>query len=149
MEVKRGDIFFVRRYENIGNEQAAGRPAIVVSNDISNTSANVFEVVYLTTQEKTEMPTHVTIRSSSKLSTALCEQITTAGLERLGNKIGSCTADEMERIDVALMISLGLSPVDTPKAPEKTPETEYIRLKAERDIYKEVVTKMLERKETK
>lgn len=114
MSIKRGDIYYVEKYPTSGSEQQPGRPAIIVSNDKCNENSDVFEVVYLTTQPKNDLPTHVTIRSATKISTALCEQISSVCYGRLGNYIGSATDDELALIDIALMTSLGLS------APKKT-----------------------------
>ena len=83
-DIKRGDIFYISRYETTGSEQEGGRPAIIVSNDICNKYSSTVSVVYLTTREKKEMPTHVTINSSKKVSTALCEQVQTVARENHG-----------------------------------------------------------------
>lgn len=46
MEIKRGDIWYVSKDNYTGCEQAAGRPAIIVSNEKNNACAEVVEVVY-------------------------------------------------------------------------------------------------------
>lgn len=66
------------------------------------------EVVYLTSQKKTDLPTHTPINSVKYPSTALCEQIQTVCKDRLGRYIGTVTAQEMEGINEAMLISLGL-----------------------------------------
>ena len=91
-----------------GSEQYADRPAVVVSNDENNKHSGVIEVAYLTTQPKTELPTHVTIRSTGRVSTVLCEQVTSVSVERVNNYIGQVSEQEMKNIDIALMISLQL-----------------------------------------
>ena len=91
-----------------GSEQYADRPAVVVSNDENNKHSGIIEVVYLTTQPKTELPTHVTIRSTGRVSTVLCEQVTSVSVERVNNYIGQVSEQEMKNIDIALMISLQL-----------------------------------------
>ena len=108
MQIKRGEIWYVEKGSAIGSEQASGRPAVVISNDLNNTHSPTVEVVYLTTKPKHNLPTHVTIRSLRRISTALCEQITTVAVERIGNYYGRVTADEMEGIESAIRISLGL-----------------------------------------
>lgn len=91
-----------------GNEQFADRPAVVVSNDKNNENSGVIEVVYMTTQPKTDLPTHVTVRSTGRISTVLCEQVYSVAVERVGTYIGQCSDAEMQNIDIALMISLQL-----------------------------------------
>lgn len=92
-----------------GNEQFADRPAVVVSNDKNNENSGVIEVVYMTTQPKTDLPTHVTIRSTGRISTVLCEQVSSVSTDRVNNYIGQVSEQEMKNIDIALMISLQLS----------------------------------------
>lgn len=85
MDIKRGDIWYIESGYSVGSEQRAGRPAIVVSNNRNNQYSGTVEVVYLTTQPKRDLPTHVTISSLSRESTALCEQITSVSTERFGS----------------------------------------------------------------
>ncbi len=101
MRIRRGDIYFVKPHFSTGSEQRGGRPAV---NEYSAT----VEVVYLTTKKKNDLPTHVTIRSSERISTALCEQVTTVALERIGYYIGHVTDVELKNLDIAMMISLGV-----------------------------------------
>lgn len=100
MEIKRGDIWYVSKDNYTGCEQAAGRPAIIVSNEKNNACAETVEVVYLTTQPKKDLPTHVLIRSSERESTALCEQITTVSVDRLLGYKGHLTPAEMTNVEV-------------------------------------------------
>lgn len=108
--IKRGEMFYISRggVSYSGSEQHSDRPAVVVSNDKNNENSNVVEVVYMTTQPKTDLPTHVTVRSTGRPSTVLCEQVYSVSTERIGTYIGECSDKEMENIDIALMISLQL-----------------------------------------
>lgn len=110
MEVYKGDIFFVDKYNKdygCGSEQSTGRPAIIVSNDMGNKHSSMVEVVYLTSQEKKPLPTHVEVICQVP-SIALCEQICSVSKERLSSFVRTCTDAEMKKIDEALMISLGI-----------------------------------------
>ena len=108
--IKRGEIFYISRggASYSGSEQHSDRPAVVVSNNKNNENSNVVEIVYMTTQPKTDLQTHVTVRSTGRPSTVLCEQVYSVSTERIGTYIGECTDKEMENIDIALMISLQL-----------------------------------------
>lgn len=109
IEVKRGEIYYiVSNYQEEGSEQRAGRPAVIVSNDKGNQHSNIIEVVYLTTQPKADLPTHIDIKSANRPSIALCEQISSVSKERLGDFIGTCTKYELEMLDAGMMISLGI-----------------------------------------
>lgn len=148
----RGDIYFINRTNAVGTEIAKSRPAIIVSNNVLNTTSEVVEVVYLTTQPKKEMPTHVILNSTGVSSVALCEQVDHVYKGLVGSFCARCTAEELEAIDKALMQSLGLD------KPQRSPETEteiaelkktkfdlYITLektRAERDTYKELVNSL-------
>lgn len=107
----RGEIFYISRagaYNEIGSEQYAGRPAIIISNNIINQNSETLEVVYLTTQPKRDLPTHVTVRASGRVSTAICEQVTTVSSTRIGDYYGECSPQELSAVDAAIASSLGL-----------------------------------------
>jgi mRNA interferase MazF len=109
-DIRRGEIFYIARGgATNGSEQFADRPAVVVSNDENNKHSGVIEVVYMTTQPKTDLPTHVTVHSTGRLSTVLCEQVSSVSTDRVNNYIGQVSEQEMKNIDIALMISLQLS----------------------------------------
>lgn len=70
--IKRGDIYYIRdTRQSVGSEQRADRPAVIVSNNTNNKHSGVYEVVYMTTQPKTDLPTHFIIASALKPSTVL------------------------------------------------------------------------------
>lgn len=108
--IRRGDIFYIRNERSrTGSEIKKSRPGIIVSNDMNNRYGRVVEVVYLTSKPKSrDMPTHVEIRSTGRKSTALCEQPTAVAVERIENWIGTATRKEMQMIDRALMVALGI-----------------------------------------
>lgn len=119
MAILKGDIYYIEKYTTRGSEQQDARPAIVISNNKCNEVSPVIEVVYLTSAPKHDLPTHVTIRSTGRTSIALCEQITSVSIDRLCNYIATVTDDELMNLEVALMVSLGLS---APKAKTITKE---------------------------
>lgn len=172
MGIKRGDIYYVERSQyapSTGSEQWSGRPAIIVSNDRNNEFSQTVEVVYLTTRPKVDLPTHIDIPSSQKPSVALCEQVTSVALERIGDYVSHCTDQEMQMIDAALAISLDIDcepqvkvvekivekpveeiiekpvPAETSTQPALDSSEEVIRLQTERDMYKSLYEQMLER----
>lgn len=143
-DIRRGDIFYVQREPVCGSEQIAGRPAIVVSNESNNQHCGTVEVVYLTTRPKKELVTHVTIKSSGCLSTALCEQVSTVSVERLANYAGHCTDSEMAQLEVAMMISLGIKVVEPAKPePAYAGGAELAKVQGERDTYKAMYEHLL------
>ena len=107
-KVYRGEIYYIHETEVSGNEQAGGRPGIIISNDVGNEHSPVVIVAYLTTREKKPLPTHVKINTAEKPSTALCEQIETIYKGRIGKYIGQITDTEQKNLDKALAVSIGI-----------------------------------------
>ena len=134
--------------------RGGGRPAVIISNDIGNNAAPILEVVYLTTQEKKPLPTHVKINSSKYPSTVLCEQIDTVNKDKVGDYIGQCSMAEMKKIDAALAVSIGIGiniksndlvkkwaeaaneVVAKVEMPDIETQLEIAKITAERDVYK-------------
>lgn len=157
--IERGDIFYIDKFGyQSGSEQRSGRPGIIISCNENNNNSKAVEIVYTTTKQKTELPTHVLVSSTPYVSTALCEQITTVDKERLGNYIGACSEEEMAQIDEAIMISLGLrrdeissgggyskpEPIVAPDAPPTQVQSEELAaLRAERDVFKSMYEALL------
>lgn len=150
MPIKRGDIFYVNRSRSVGSEQQAGRPGIIVSNDKNNAFSNTVEVVYLTTRQKRDLPTHVSIRATGIPSTALCEQVHSIDVQRLADYCGSCSNQEIQALDIALQISLGLNSERTAKsdcthekdATELTAELNRIRI--QRDMLQKLYDNLIQ-----
>ena len=109
-QYRRGEIYYINNAskEHIGSEMKKDRPAVIVSCDANNKHSDVLEVVFLTSAPKKDLPTHVTIRSTGRKSEALCEQPTPVSVERINNFVGKASEKEMEQIDIALLIGLGI-----------------------------------------
>lgn len=113
MIIKRGDIFYADLSPVIGSEQGGVRPVLVVQNDIGNRYSPTVIIVAITSQiNKAKLPTHVEIKASDyglpKDSVLLLEQIRTIDKRRLEEKIGHVTEDIMDKVNEALLVSLGL-----------------------------------------
>ena len=105
--IHRGDIFYFDKSPVTGVEQQGGRPGVIVSNDACNNTSEFLLVCYLTTQPKTNLPTHVPVVCMQE-STCLCEQIHTLSKEKMQTFYGSVTPEELEAIDKALVTTLGI-----------------------------------------
>lgn len=150
--MRRGEIYYVKNSNPLGGSLiASNRPAIIVSNNTNNNFSNVVEIVYLTGSTKYNLPTHVAINSTGKPSTALCSTIHSVEKRDLETFICKCTAREMNSIDIALQISLGIEAGERESATENesTNDTEgrgdLIRVTAERDAYKNLYEKLIEK----
>ena len=113
MIVKRGDIFYADLSPVIGSEQGGIRPVLVVQNDVGNKYSPTVIAAAITSQQfKTSLPTHISVNASvcglSKDSVVLLEQIRTLDKKRLREKMGNLPETDMNRIDNALSVSIGL-----------------------------------------
>jgi len=111
--VKRGDIFYADLSPVVGSEQGGVRPVIVIQNDIGNKYSPTVIIAAITSQiNKAKLPTHVEISSEdyglNKDSVVLLEQIRTLDKRRLKEKIGHMTDEDMQKVNDALLISVGL-----------------------------------------
>lgn len=157
----RGDIYWITPspYTDGGEHVIrSNRPAIIVSAERINRLNFNYEVVYLTTKPKVDMPTYCTIRSAARPSTAICDQITTVSAEQLKEYIGTCTQEEMYTIEMCMLTSLGIE-MDAPRtysAPEpvrmQAEDTEVFNLRIQlararhgEEIMKELYENLLQK----
>ena len=108
--IRYGEVYYIRKSgKEVGSEQKAGRPAVVVSNNVNNYRAPTVNVVYLSDKEPSQT-THIWIPGRGRLrgSTATCEQITTVSKIRIGDFITRLSAAEMEAITKGLKVQLNI-----------------------------------------
>ncbi len=113
MTVKRGDIFYADLSPVIGSEQGGIRPVLIVQNDVGNKFSPTVIAAAITSQRfKTSLPTHIQVNADgcglAKDSIVLLEQVRTIDKRRLKEKMGNLNEIEMNRIDKALSVSLGI-----------------------------------------
>lgn len=140
-DVRRGDIYYISNAKCYFTDPAleAGRPGVIVSSDKLNEHSTVVEVVYLTTKEKRDMPTHKEVLCRVP-STAICENICTISKDRLGTFVRTCTDKEMEVLNEGLLASLGISHEPVIEREEEPVETPII---VERNLYKSLYEELL------
>lgn len=123
--VKRGDIFYADLPQD-GHVQGGVRPVLIIQNDIGNKHSPTVIVVPLTTREKKPLPTHTAIVAKTQ-SICLCEQQTTIDKSRLKAYISTATPAEMQKVDIALAISIGLGKIiDLFKHDDFSKEVAYV-----------------------
>lgn len=110
---KKGDVYYVLNgYTDANGDPKPGRPAVIVSNDHLGQTSDWVSVVYMTTQPKKAMPEHVTLFQDDPRipqSTVMCERVNCVPKSRLGQYMRHLSEAEIERIDTALLISLGIN----------------------------------------
>lgn len=114
MEINRGDIFYADLSPVVGSEQGGVRPVLVVQNDVGNKYSPTVIIAAITSRlSKAKLPTHIELSRDvfqlPKDSVVLLEQIRTLDKRRLQEKLGSIDSLTMQKVDVAIMISLGIT----------------------------------------
>ena len=106
--MNRGEVWWVEFNKAIGEEIQKTRPAVIVSNDLSNKHLRRVQVVPLTSSTKRLYPGESYVTYAGKTGKALANQIQTVSKLRLLNRAGHVTSDELRDIDRSLMVQLGL-----------------------------------------
>jgi mRNA interferase MazF len=111
---KRGDVFLVNFDPTIGAEIQKTRPALILQNDIGNRYSPVTIVAAISSLDgavvyPTEVPIEPGEGGVDRRSVVLLNQIRTVDKGRLIRKLGALYEDTMERVALALLISLGLT----------------------------------------
>ena len=111
-EIKRGEVYYADLSPVVGSEQGGVRPVLVIQNDIGNKHSPTVIVGAVTSKmTKAKLPTHIEIKRGQygmvKDSVVLLEQLRTLDKKRLKEKVGKIDDDTMEKINRALLISLG------------------------------------------
>ena len=112
--VKRGDIYYADLSPVVGSEQGGVRPVLVVQNDVGNKySPTVIAAAVTSKLTKARLPTHIELDASlyglSKNSVVLLEQIRTLDKRRLKERIGELPLSTMQKVNGALLVSLGFA----------------------------------------
>ncbi len=111
--IKRGELYYADLSPVFGSEQGGVRPILVVQNDIGNRhSPTVIAAAITSKLDKAKLPTHIELPAVNyglvKDSVILLEQIRTIDKRRLKERIGYLPDSVMERVNNALIISLGV-----------------------------------------
>ena len=114
MQINRGDIYYADLSPVVGSEQGGIRPVLVIQNDVGNKFSPTVIIAAITSQlDKAKLPTHIELSKEkynlAKDSVVLLEQIRTLDKRRLQEKLSSIDSVTMQRVDVAVMISLGIT----------------------------------------
>ena len=114
MEIVRGDIYYADLSPVVGSEQGGVRPVLVVQNNVGNKYSPTVIIAAITSQlDKAKLPTHIELKKDEymlqKDSVVLLEQLRTLDKRRLKEKVSTIDSLKMHQVDVAMMISLGIT----------------------------------------
>ena len=112
-QYSRGDIYYANMEPHVGSEQGGERPVVVLQNDMGNKHSPTLIIATLTSKvdKKRHLPTHVLLDHNPGLkvpSIVQLEQIFTIDKRRIQRFAGQASKDEMQQIELAVKISLGL-----------------------------------------
>jgi mRNA interferase MazF len=112
-DLKRGDVIRVRLDPAEGREIRKTRPAVVVSNNVACRFDAVIQIVPVTALPERKLRPYesrigTTTSGLDKASRAVANQIRTIARHRITKRLGLLDSPELDALDRAIMIQLGL-----------------------------------------
>lgn len=113
--ILRGDVYLAELGAGIGYEQQGSTPVVIIQNDVGNLhSSNVIAAALSTSPgARARMPVHVLVHPADGMHGAAVvnlEQLRTLDKSRLTQYLGHLTQHDIDGLDRALRISVGLEP---------------------------------------
>lgn len=111
---KRGQVWYVNDdAKSVGSIQAKSRPYLVVSNDSCNQYSPVIHMAPITSQDKKDLPTHVTVIDPYRkdTQTILLEQVMPKSIPDIISKSTykyTLSEEKMKEVDKALTVQFGI-----------------------------------------
>jgi mRNA interferase MazF len=108
--MQRGEVWWVSFLGTSGGEVRKTRPVVIVSNDAANKHANRVQVVPLSSRIDKVYPCEARVTAEGRQSKAMADQIMTVSKERLTDRMGLLSPEDMLSVDMAIRIQLALAP---------------------------------------
>jgi len=111
--ILRGDLYYADLNPVVGSEQGGIRPVLIIQNNVGNKHSPTIIIAAITSKAmKATLPTHHILNAQSGLdreSIVLLEQIRTIDKRRLKEYVGALGNEDMQGVDRALAVSVGLN----------------------------------------
>jgi mRNA interferase MazF len=106
--MKRGEVWWVDFEPAVGSEIRKTRPAVIVSNDMGNLYSQRVQVVPTSSNTSRLFLVEALVTVDGAMSKAMADQLTTVDKQRLKNKIGRLSPEEMASLEKAIRIQLNI-----------------------------------------
>jgi mRNA interferase MazF len=106
--MRRGEVSWVEFDPAIGSEIRKTRPAVIMSNDAANRHLARVVVVPFTSSTERIYPGEALVMIGRQAGKAMADQIMAADKSRLKDRIGVLSKADLEAVEEAIRIHLGL-----------------------------------------
>ena len=106
--MRRGEVWWVNFDPSVGSEIRKIRPAVIISNDASNSNASRLQVVPLSSKIEKLYPCEAYVTVNGAMSKAMADQVATVSKQRLGTQFGVIAPDDLIAVERVLRLQLGL-----------------------------------------
>jgi mRNA interferase MazF len=107
--MNRGEVWWVNFEPAMGGEIRKKRPAVIISNDISNKFLNRVQVAPITSKIDRLYPSEAYVTLNERQCKAMADQLTTVSKLRLMDLEGRLSISDMRKVEHAVRVQLGLS----------------------------------------
>ena len=98
----RGEVWWVELGPTIGSEIAKTRPCLILSTNLVNEHRKTVVVLPLSSTSHRKPPHYVAVQCAGRECVAVIDQVRSIAKQRLRERIGALTQDEIERVEKAL-----------------------------------------------